>query len=53
MLLGLAAGFCPGPALAPVGTGRTGLLLFALAMVADMGLFELFEWLRSRGPKTA
>jgi len=24
-----------------------------LAMVAGMALFELFEWLRSRTPKTA
>ena len=47
------AGFCPGPALVSVGTGRTEPLLFVLAMVAGMGLFELFEWLRNRGPKAA
>jgi uncharacterized membrane protein YedE/YeeE len=47
------AGFCPGPALASLGTGRTEPLLFCLAMVAGMGVFELAEWLRARGLKTA
>jgi uncharacterized membrane protein YedE/YeeE len=47
------AGFCPGPALASLGTGRGEPLLFSLAMVAGMALFELIEWLRARGPKMA
>ncbi|QOL48711.1 YeeE/YedE family protein [Massilia litorea] len=47
------AGFCPGPALASLGTGRGEPLLFVLAMVAGMALFELAEWLRARGPKMA
>jgi uncharacterized membrane protein YedE/YeeE len=47
------AGFCPGPALASLGTGRVEPLLFCLAMVAGMGLFELFEWLRARGVRLA
>jgi len=47
------AGFCPGPALASLGTGRVEPLLFCLAMVAGMGVFELVEWLRARGLKTA
>jgi uncharacterized membrane protein YedE/YeeE len=47
------AGFCPGPALASLGTGRSEPLLFSLAMVAGMALFELVEWLRARGPKMA
>jgi uncharacterized membrane protein YedE/YeeE len=47
------AGFCPGPALASLGTGRSEPLLFSLAMVAGMAVFELVEWLRARGPKMA
>ena len=42
------AGFCPGPAIASLGTGSLKPVLFVLAMVAGMGLFELAEWLRSR-----
>jgi uncharacterized membrane protein YedE/YeeE len=37
------AGFCPGPALASLGTGNPKVLLFVLAMLAGMGLFELLE----------
>jgi uncharacterized membrane protein YedE/YeeE len=47
------AGFCPGPALASLATGRGEPLLFSLAMIAGMALFELIEWLRARGPKMA
>jgi uncharacterized membrane protein YedE/YeeE len=47
------AGFCPGPALASLGTGRAEPLLFVLAMVAGMVLFELVESLRTRIPKPA
>lgn len=42
------AGFCPGPALASLGTGLTGPLLFVGAMVAGMALFALFERLTAR-----
>ena len=41
------AGFCPGPALASLGTGLLEPLLFVAAMVAGMGLFALFERLGS------
>jgi hypothetical protein len=37
------AGFCPGPALASLATGGAKPLVFALAMLAGMALFELFE----------
>ena len=47
------AGFCPGPALASLGSGRSEPLLFGLAMIAGMAVFELAEWLRARGPKAA
>jgi hypothetical protein len=36
-------GFCPGPALASLLTGGAKPVLFTLAMLAGMGLFELFE----------
>jgi uncharacterized membrane protein YedE/YeeE len=41
------AGFCPGPALVALGLGSVKAVLFVLAMLAGMGLFELFERLRS------
>jgi uncharacterized membrane protein YedE/YeeE len=41
------AGFCPGPALVALGLGSAQAVLFVLAMLAGMGLFELFERLRS------
>ncbi|GAB3470592.1 YeeE/YedE thiosulfate transporter family protein [Massilia terrae] len=37
------AGFCPGPALASLLTGSGKPVLFTLAMLAGMGVFELFE----------
>jgi uncharacterized membrane protein YedE/YeeE len=36
-------GFCPGPALAALITGRGDVLLFVLSMLAGMGLFRLLE----------
>lgn len=42
------AGFCPGPAIASLASGSAKPLLFVLAMVVGMALFELAEWLRSR-----
>ena len=47
------AGFRPGPAIAPLATGSAKPLLFVLAMVAGMGIFELAERLRARHPETA
>lgn len=37
------AGFCPGPAITSMGTGNAKALLFVLAMVAGMALFEGIE----------
>ena len=37
------AGYCPGPALASLATGEAKPWIFALAMLAGMGLFELCE----------
>ena len=45
------AGFCPGPAIASLAAGSTKPLLFVLAMVTGMGIFELAEWLRRRYPE--
>lgn len=43
------AGYCPGPALASLATGGARPWIFALAMLAGMALFELFERARTRG----
>ena len=40
------AGYCPGPAFTQLASGSGTLLLFVAAMVAGMGLFEL--WARTR-----
>jgi uncharacterized membrane protein YedE/YeeE len=37
------AGFCPGPALVSIGAGQPKAIIFVLAMLAGMGLYELFE----------
>lgn len=37
------AGFCPGPALVALGMGQGNALVFVLAMLAGMGIFELLE----------
>jgi uncharacterized membrane protein YedE/YeeE len=37
------AGFCPGPALVALGMGEQKALAFVGAMLAGMGLFELFD----------
>ena len=37
------AGFCPGPALVALGMGEVRALVFVIAMLAGMGIFELFE----------
>lgn len=47
------AGFCPGPAIASLASGSPKPLVFVAAMVAGMGLFELFESLRGRAARIA
>lgn len=42
------AGICPGPALVLVGAGVWKGVIFAVAMLAGMALFELIEWFRQR-----
>jgi uncharacterized protein len=44
------AGFCPGPALVALGMGSRQALVFVVAMLAGMALFEALERLRPRGP---
>ncbi len=38
------AGYCPGPALASLLSGGAKPLLFVLAMLAGMAVFELLQW---------
>lgn len=45
------AGICPGPALVLVGAGNSKGILFAIAMIVGMGLFELIEIQRLRHTK--
>ncbi len=42
------AGFCSGPGLVALGTGQAKALVFVVAMLAGMGLFEWFQWPRRR-----
>jgi len=37
------AGFCPGPALTALGAGSGPALIFVLAMLAGMGIFEVLQ----------
>lgn len=37
------AGLCPGPALVAVGLGELKAMVFVVAMLAGMGVFELIE----------
>lgn len=37
------AGFCPGPSLVALGMGEVKALVFVIAMLAGMGVFEVFE----------
>ena len=37
------AGFCPGPALVSLGSGESKALIFVVAMVVGMGIFELIN----------
>jgi uncharacterized protein len=47
------AGFCPGPALVALGSGHAKALVFVLAMLAGMFLFELIERRQLRAAETA
>ena len=42
------AGFCPGPALVALGMKEPKALVFVLAMLAGMALYEVFEHRRTR-----
>lgn len=56
MLFGIGwgiAGFCPGPALVALGMGEQKAMVFVVAMLAGMGLFELFERRGTRGTARA
>jgi len=37
------AGFCPGPALASIGTGNPKAVIFVIAMIVGMAIFELAD----------
>ena len=37
------AGFCPGPALTSIGTGNPKAVIFVIAMIAGMAIFELAD----------
>jgi len=44
------AGFCPGPAIVSLGAGQDKAVVFVLAMLAGMALYEIAEyWLARRG----
>ncbi len=42
------AGFCPGPAITALGAGEAKAVVFVLAMLAGMGVFELIEHKRKK-----
>lgn len=42
------AGFCPGPALVSVGAGQPKAIVFSIAMLLGMVIFEVIERRRSR-----
>lgn len=51
MLFGVGwgvAGLCPGPALVSLGTGQIKAVVFVLAMLVGMGVFEWLEHRRAR-----
>lgn len=45
------AGYCPGPALASLTTGNPKTIIFVIAMLAGMVVFELLERLRTSSTK--
>ena len=42
------AGYCPGPAVVSVGMGYGKAIVFVVAMLAGMGIYELVERFRQR-----
>jgi len=42
------AGYCPGPAVVSVGMGQGKAIVFVVAMVVGMAIYEVFERLRRR-----
>ena len=44
------AGFCPGPALVTMGAGEPKAVLFVVAMIGGMLLFEALDRLRKKSP---
>lgn len=44
------AGFCPGPAVAAIGTGLREVYIFLGAMIGGMGLFSLYATYRNGRP---
>lgn len=46
------AGFCPGPALVSAATGQPKAVLFVLAMLAGMAVFEVLERMRNNAALT-
>ena len=47
------AGFCPGPALVALGMGEGKAVVFGLAMLAGMGMFEVLAFLKKPQPLSA
>ena len=47
------AGFCPGPAIVALGLGQGKAVLFVVAMLGGMMVFEGVEWLRVGRPGRA
>jgi uncharacterized membrane protein YedE/YeeE len=45
-------GFCPGPAIVSAGAGQPKAIVFVIAMLAGMWLFELAERMSRRTPST-
>lgn len=45
-------GFCPGPGVVALGMGETKALIFIVAMIAGMGLFEMLEHAGATGKKS-
>lgn len=47
------AGFCPGPAIVSLGAGEPKAVVFVLAMLAGMGIFEWLEGRKKMPPGKA
>ena len=47
------AGFCPGPALVALGMREGKALVFVLAMLVGMGIFEMMERLKQNKPSVS